>query len=80
MIKAVITIRPKPEVLDVAGRAIMQALHGLEFTTLVAVQQGRVLTLTLNESDPQRANMIVESMCDQLLVNPLLEEHTVTLS
>lgn len=80
MIKAVVTIRPKPEALDVAGRAIMHALHGLGFTTLGAVQQGRILTLTLNESDPQRANMTVESMCEQLLVNPLLEEYTVTLS
>lgn len=79
MIKVSITIRPKVEVLDAAGRAMAQALHGLGFTSTANVQQGRVLTLTLDESDPTTAVELAEAMCEQLLVNPLLEEHTIDL-
>jgi phosphoribosylformylglycinamidine synthase PurS subunit len=43
------------------------------------VRQGKVIDLDLAESDPNRARTVVESMCQQLLANTVIESYQIEL-
>lgn len=71
--KATIHISLKPAVLDPQGAAIERALHGLGFTGVSSVRQGKVITLELDETDPARADAALRAMCERLLANTVIE-------
>lgn len=78
--KARIEITLKPGVLDPQGKAIGQALAGLGFGGIGDVRQGKLIELDLDEADPDQARQQVESMCRQLLANPVIETYRIDLS
>ena len=69
----------KRAVLDPQGQAIGRALAGLGFDGVQNVRQGKVIEIDLAESDRERAQAHVKSMCDRLLANPVIEDYTVEL-
>jgi phosphoribosylformylglycinamidine synthase len=75
--KARITITLKPGVLDPQGKAIAGALHALGFGSVGDVRQGKYIEVEVAESDPSRARVEVERMCEQLLANPLIESYEI---
>ena len=71
--KAIVTVMPKPGVLDPQGRAIGHALAGLGFTGVDEVRAGKVIELSLAESDQAKALIAAEEMARRLLANPVIE-------
>ena len=70
----------KPGVLDVQGKAVENALHGLGWPGATNVRVGRVITLDLDASDEAKARAEVEAMCQRLLANPVIESYQVDLA
>ena len=77
--KVRVEITLKPGVLDPQGKAIGQALAGLGFGGIGDVRQGKLIELDLDEADPDQARQQVESMCRQLLANPVIETYRIDL-
>jgi phosphoribosylformylglycinamidine synthase len=63
----------KPGVLDVQGKAIEGALHGLGFDGVSEVRVGRVIEFDLQAVDQGAAQAEVKAMCDRLLANTVIE-------
>jgi phosphoribosylformylglycinamidine synthase PurS subunit len=71
--KAKVEVFLKPGVLDVQGKAVENALHGLGWPGAGNVRVGRVITFEVSGADPAAARGEVEAMCERLLANPVIE-------
>ena len=69
----------KPDVLDPQGETIAQVLKELGFDRVTSVRQGKRIELTLDETNASIAYDLVRAMCEQLLVNPVIETYDITL-
>ena len=78
--KAVVHVFLKPGVLDVQGKAVEAALHGLGWPRVGNVRVGRVIELDLDGGDAATAKADVETMCKQLLANPVIEGFRVEVA
>jgi len=74
--KARIVVRLRPGILDPQGTTIRRALEGLGFPEVRDMRVGKVLDLTLDETDAGRARQRLEEMCRKLLANPVIEDYT----
>jgi phosphoribosylformylglycinamidine synthase PurS subunit len=74
--KARIVVRLRPGILDPQGATIRRALEGLGFPEVRDLRVGKVLDLTLDETDPVRARERLDEMCRRLLANPVVEDYT----
>ncbi len=75
----------KPGVLDVQGKAIEGALHGLGFGDVAEVRVGKTITfdlgaLALGDERAEAAELRVRAMCDRLLANPVIESYRVQIA
>ena len=77
--KARVHVTLKPGVLDPQGKAIEHALAALGFPGIGDVRQGKIIDLTLEEQDPQRARASLEAMCEKLLANTVIENYAIEL-
>jgi phosphoribosylformylglycinamidine synthase subunit PurS len=62
-------------VLDVQGKAVEAALHGLGWPAVSNVRIGRVIEFDLAAEDPAAAEAEVKAMCDKLLANTVIESY-----
>lgn len=67
----------KPGVLDVQGKAVEQALHGLGWAGVGHVRVGRTIEFDLAASDTAAAETEVKAMCEKLLANTVIESYRV---
>jgi phosphoribosylformylglycinamidine synthase subunit PurS len=74
--KARIVVRLRPGILDPQGTTIRRALEGLGFPEVRDMRVGKVLDLTLEETDAGRARQRLDEMCRKLLANPVIEDYT----
>ncbi|GBR76385.1 phosphoribosylformylglycinamidine synthase subunit PurS [Acidiphilium acidophilum] len=77
--KAIVTVRLKPGVLDPQGKAIGHALEGLGFVGIEDVRVGKVIELELSETDEHKARDAAEKMARRLLANTVIEDFVITL-
>ena len=70
----------KPGVLDVQGKAVEAALHGLGWAGASQVRVGRTIEFDLAETDPAKAEAEVKAMCDKLLANTVIESYRVEIA
>ncbi|MBM3556548.1 MAG: phosphoribosylformylglycinamidine synthase subunit PurS [Alphaproteobacteria bacterium] len=77
--KAKVHVTLKRGVLDVQGKAIGNALHGLGFGAVGEVRQGKYIELDLAETDAAKAKTAVEDMCRRLLANTVIENYQVEI-
>ncbi len=70
----------KPGVLDVQGKAVENALHGLGWTGASHVRVGRVIDFDLAAADADVAGAEVKAMCEKLLANPVIESYRVEIA
>ncbi len=75
--RATVHVFLKPGVLDVQGKAIEGALHGLGFPGASGVRVGKTITFDLAGDDPAKAETEVKSMCERLLANTVIEGYRV---
>ncbi|MBW3560358.1 MAG: phosphoribosylformylglycinamidine synthase subunit PurS [Proteobacteria bacterium] len=71
--RARVHVMLKPGVLDVQGKAIEGALHGLGFEGVSEVRVGRIIELELAAADRAAAEAEVKAMCERLLANTVIE-------
>ena len=67
----------KPGVLDVEGKAIEGALHGLGFASVSDVRVGKTISFDLGGNDRAAAEAEVKSMCERLLANTVIESYRI---
>jgi phosphoribosylformylglycinamidine synthase PurS subunit len=60
-------------VLDVQGKAVESALHGLGWGGVGNVRIGRVIEFDLAAKDAATAEAEVKAMCEKLLANTVIE-------
>jgi len=77
--KAKVQVFLKPGVLDVQGKAVENALHGLGWTDVHNVRVGRTIEFDVADGDAEKATAEVKSMCDKLLANTVIESYSVSL-
>ena len=77
--KATVHVFLKPGVLDVQGKAIENALHGLGWADVNHVRVGRVLEFEVG-GDKATAEAQVKAMCDKLLANTVIESYRVEIA
>ena len=78
--KAKIYVTLKNGILDPQGRAIQQSLATLGFSSVEDVRMGKLLEVDLQETDREKAEDTVKSMCQKLLANPVIEDFRYELN
>ncbi|MDE2516774.1 MAG: phosphoribosylformylglycinamidine synthase subunit PurS [Rhodospirillales bacterium] len=78
--KAIVRVMLKNGVLDPQGKAIEHALATLGFQGVEDVRAGKIIELSLAETDPERARASAEEMARRLLANTVIESFTVELA
>ncbi len=77
--KARITVTLKNGVLDPQGKAIEHALSGLGFEGVDEVRQGKMIELSLADTDKTVAEARVKEMCEKLLANTVIENYAIEM-
>lgn len=76
MFKGIVEIALKPGVVDPPGVAIKESLHSLGFNEVESVRMGKRVEVHLNAANREEAEKQLQKVCEQLLVNPVIEEYT----
>ena len=72
--KANIYVTLKREVLDPQGDAVRRSLSSLGFDEVRSVRVGKLIELELDGNDRGSAEQHIETMCQKLLANPVIED------
>ena len=75
--KATVSVRPKPGILDPQGRAVESSLGHLGITGVSDVRVGRRVELTVSAPDALACRAVVDRLAEELLSNPLIEAYDV---
>ncbi|WP_332702063.1 phosphoribosylformylglycinamidine synthase subunit PurS [Devosia sp.] len=78
--KARVTVTLKAGVLDPQGQAIEGSLKSLGFGGVASVRQGKVFDLVLDGTDEASARSQLNSMCEKLLANTVIENYSVEIT
>lgn len=70
----------KPGVLDVQGKAVENALHGLGWGEVEHVRVGKTIEFDLKATDAAAAEAEVKQMCEKLLANTVIESYRVEVA
>ena len=71
-----VLVRPKAEVRDPQGEAVLAALRSLGHD-VAEVRTGKEVVVTFEATDEKAARATAERMGDQLLANPVIESYTI---
>jgi phosphoribosylformylglycinamidine synthase len=77
--KAIVTVRLKPEVLDPQGDAVRRALEKLGFEGVKDVRVGKIIEIDIDEvgvPGPDLAKRLAR-MADEMLANPVIEDYEI---
>ncbi len=69
----------KPTVNDPQGLTIADGLRSLGFDEVQGVRAGKYIEVRLTAPDKSTARRRVDSMCDRLLANPIIETYRIDL-
>jgi phosphoribosylformylglycinamidine synthase len=73
-----VLVRPKAEVRDPQGEAVLAALRSLGHD-VAEVRTGKEILVTFEARDEDAGREIAERMGDQLLANPVIETYSVEI-
>lgn len=77
MITIMIHILPKKDILDPQGKTVLRALNNLGFHEVEEVRMGKLIKLSINSDNETATLEACKRMCDELLINPLIETYTM---
>jgi phosphoribosylformylglycinamidine synthase subunit PurS len=77
VVRVIIDVMLKPEILDPQGQAVSRALPRLGFEGVAAVRQGKRFELELDGPADEPALDQVREMAETLLANTVIEDFTV---
>lgn len=79
--KATVQVKLKSGVLDPQGKAVADALERLGFHEVKEVRVGKTIEIELNDSlSKAEAENQLESMCEKLLANVVIEQYEFSLT
>jgi len=71
--KAFVNIMPHPELLDPQGKAVAGSMKHLDLAAIADVRIGKHIELVLEAGTSEEASRLVETACNKLLANPIME-------
>ena len=77
--RAHVLVSLKEGVLDTQGKAVLVSLRNMGHSNISEVRVGKSIVVTIKATSKEDAARQVEAMCDDLLVNSLIESSSVTL-
>lgn len=77
--QVIVNISLKNGILDPQAQSIEKALHSLNFNTITKLSISKQIKIELNENDKNKAYEKVKAMCEELLVNSVIEEYELIL-
>ena len=80
MPRVVVSVMPKPELLDPQGKAVQGALRRLGFEGVTDVRQGKRFELEVDGEVTQARLAELEQLAGTLLANPVIEDWSVEVS
>ena len=78
--KAKVHVYLKPGVLDVQGKAIEGALHGLGWSEVANVRVGKTIEFEAPGADRARLEADARAMAERLLANTVIESFKVEVA
>jgi phosphoribosylformylglycinamidine synthase PurS subunit len=75
--RVAVAVHYRAGVFDPQGQAVARGLRSLGYVEVADVRVGRHLEVTLEARDAEEARRRGETMCRDLLANPVLEEFRV---
>ena len=78
--EARIEVTHRPGVLDPQGATVERALPALGYSGVSDLRIGKCIRLVVEAPDRETARAQVESMCERLLVNPVIEAYDLELT
>jgi phosphoribosylformylglycinamidine synthase len=69
----------KTSVNDPVGQTIHHGLRDLGFDSITGVRSGKYFEVRLEAESEASARAAVDSMCDKLLANPVIESYEVEI-
>jgi phosphoribosylformylglycinamidine synthase PurS subunit len=75
----VVDVMLKPEILDPAGQAVVNALPALGLPPVEALRIGKHVELSVDAPDEASATELATKMAEVLLANPVIEDFRVRL-
>ena len=79
MIKAKIVVTLKKGVSDPQGLTVHNALKTMQYSTISDVRVGKYIEVLLNSKSAEEAKTEIQSICEKLLVNPIIEQYQYEL-
>jgi len=80
MIRAQVIVRPRASIFDPQGDAVGRAIQHLGVSILKQAHVGKFIELELDGDDVEAARAQLETICQDLLSNPVIEDYVLTLS
>ena len=77
--QAHIYVTLRPSVLDPAGVAVESGLKQLGYDNVEQVRIGKYIELMISAANEETARQQLDSICDQLLANPVIENYRFDL-
>lgn len=77
MPRVVVSVMPKPEILDPQGKAVHGALPRLGFEGITDVRQGKRFELQVEGELTEAKLAEIDDLAHKLLSNPVIEDYSV---
>ncbi|EAH6027331.1 phosphoribosylformylglycinamidine synthase subunit PurS [Campylobacter jejuni] len=77
--EVIVNISLKNGVLDPQGKAVEKALHSLNFNSVKEVKIAKQIKISLDEKDEKLAKEQIKKMCEELLVNSIIEDYELVI-
>ena len=79
MARVVVSVMPKPEILDPQGKAVHGALPRLGFTGITDVRQGKRFELEVDGDVTDERLAEIHDLAEKVLSNPVIEDFEVVV-
>jgi phosphoribosylformylglycinamidine synthase subunit PurS len=77
--RVIVSVMPKPEILDPQGKAVHKALPRLGYTGITDVRQGKRFELEVEGEVTEAALVEIHELAETLLSNPVIEDFEVVV-
>jgi len=79
MIRAQVIVRPRASIFDPQGDAVQRAIQHLGVSAVKQAHVGKFIELELDATDVKATRTQLETICKDLLSNPVIEDYSLTL-
>ena len=80
MIRAQVIVRPRASIFDPQGDAVQRAIQHLGVSAVKQAHVGKFIELELETNDINATRAQLETICKDLLSNPVIEDYALTLN